>query len=56
MTEPSWHETQKVQYMTTATMERVPAAAGATEGPAPRSIDLEFASAREVHAGLDGAN
>jgi len=55
MTEPSWHETQKVQYMTTATMERVPAAAGATEGPSPRSIDLEFASASEVHAGLEGA-
>ncbi|VXC17463.1 conserved hypothetical protein [Arthrobacter sp. 8AJ] len=54
MMEPSWHETQKVQYMTTATLERVPAAQ-TPEGPAPRSISLEFSSASEVHAGLEEA-
>jgi hypothetical protein len=55
MWEPYWHETQKVQYMTTATLERVPAAAGQTEEPALRSINLEFSSASEVHAGLEEA-
>ena len=55
MVEPSWHETQKVQYMTTATLERIPAAAKPTEGPALRSISLEFSSASEVHAGLEEA-
>ena len=54
MMEPSWHETRKVQYMTTATLERVPAAQ-TPEGPAPRSISLEFSSASEVHAGLEEA-
>lgn len=55
MVEPSLHETQKVQYMTTATLERIPAAAKPTEGPALRSISLEFSSASEVHAGLEEA-
>jgi len=55
MWEPSWHETQKVQYMTTAILERVPAAAKTTEGSATRSISLEFSSAAEVHAGLEQA-
>lgn len=54
MLEPSWHETQKVQYMTTATLERIPASQ-TPEGPAPRSISLEFSSASEVHAGLEEA-
>lgn len=55
MGQPSRHKTQKVQYMTTATLERVPAAAGAIEGLSPRSLDLEFSSASEVHAGLEKA-
>jgi hypothetical protein len=55
MVEPSWHETQKVQYMTTATLERIPSADEPTEGPAPRFISLEFSSASEVHAGLEEA-
>ncbi len=55
MLEPSWHETQKVQYMTTATLERVPAAAETVEGTAQRFISLEFSSADEVHAGLEEA-
>ena len=54
MLEPYWHETQKVQYMTTATLERGPAAQTA-EGPASRSISLEFSSASQVHAGLEEA-
>jgi len=41
--------------MTTATLERIPAAAESTEGSAPRSISLEFSSADEVHAGLEDA-
>jgi len=41
--------------MTTATMEHVPAAAQTVDGPAPRSISLEFSSADEVHAGLEEA-
>lgn len=38
--------------MTTATMERP---AEIAEAPAARSIDLEFSSAHDVHAGLEGA-
>ncbi|GAB5078684.1 hypothetical protein [Arthrobacter sp. AD-310] len=41
--------------MTTATMERIPASAEPAEAPAVRSIDLEFFSARDVHAGLEEA-
>ncbi|WP_142131350.1 hypothetical protein [Arthrobacter sp. SLBN-83] len=41
--------------MTTATLERIPAAAETVEGSAQRSISLEFSSADEVHAGLEGA-
>lgn len=41
--------------MTTTTLERVPAAAEPAEGPELRSIDLEFSSASEVHAGLEEA-
>lgn len=41
--------------MSTATMERLPAATEPTEAPAIRSINLEFSSARDVHAGLDEA-
>lgn len=46
---------QKVQYMSTATMERRPAASASTEGPLNRSIDLEFYTAGEMHAGLEEA-
>lgn len=46
---------QKVQYMSTATMERRPAASASTEEPLNRSIDLEFYTAGEMHAGLDEA-
>ncbi|MGK3649507.1 hypothetical protein [Pseudarthrobacter enclensis] len=41
--------------MSTATLERRPAAAGPAEAAAKRSIDLEFSSASEVHAGLEDA-
>jgi hypothetical protein len=41
--------------MTTATLERRPAAADSAEAQASRSIDLEFSSASEVHAGLEEA-
>ena len=41
--------------MTTATLERIPSTNEPTEGPAPRSISLEFSSASQVHAGLEGA-
>ena len=41
--------------MTTATMERDSAVSSPAEAPAPRSIDLEFSTAREVHAGLEEA-
>ncbi|TQJ39509.1 hypothetical protein FBY33_1525 [Arthrobacter sp. SLBN-112] len=41
--------------MTTATLERIPAAAEPSQGPAVRSISLEFSSASEVHAGLEEA-
>jgi hypothetical protein len=41
--------------MTTATLDRLPAIAEPAEAPANRSIDLEFSSAREVHAGLEEA-
>ncbi|MHC6593776.1 hypothetical protein [Arthrobacter sp. C152] len=41
--------------MSTATLERLPAAAEPVEAPAARSISLEFSSASEVHAGLEGA-
>lgn len=46
---------QKVQYMSTATMERRPAASASTEEPLNRSIDLEFYTAGEMHAGLEEA-
>ncbi len=39
----------------TATLEHLPAVADSEEAPATRSIDLEFSSAREVHAGLEEA-
>lgn len=48
-------ETQKVPQMTTATMERDPAVSSPAEALAGRSIDLEFSTAREVHAGLEDA-
>jgi hypothetical protein len=41
--------------MTTGTMERDPAVSSPAEAPAPRSIDLEFSTAREVHPGLEEA-
>jgi hypothetical protein len=41
--------------MTTTTLERIPAAAEPADGPALRSINLEFSSASEVHAGLEEA-
>ncbi|MFC9770630.1 MULTISPECIES: hypothetical protein [unclassified Pseudarthrobacter] len=41
--------------MSTATLERRPAAFGHAEAPAHRSIDLEFSNASEVHAGLEEA-
>ncbi|AUZ33412.1 hypothetical protein C3B78_02230 [Arthrobacter sp. PGP41] len=41
--------------MTTATLERIPAASDLVEAPANRTIDLQFSSAREVHAGLEEA-
>lgn len=41
--------------MTTATLERLPDAADAAEAPASRTIELEFSSASEVHAGLEEA-
>ncbi|GAA3403703.1 hypothetical protein [Pseudarthrobacter polychromogenes] len=41
--------------MTTATMERVPAASSPTDAPAVRSIDLEFSTASDVHTGLEEA-
>jgi hypothetical protein len=48
-------ETQKVQYMSTATMERLPASADSAEELVNRSIELEFSTAGEVHAGLEEA-
>lgn len=41
--------------MTTATLQRLPAAGDNAEATAARSIDLEFSSAREIHAGLEDA-
>ncbi|OAE00574.1 hypothetical protein [Arthrobacter sp. OY3WO11] len=41
--------------MTTATMERVPAVSSPTDASAFRSIDLEFATAGDVHTGLEEA-
>ena len=41
--------------MTTATLERTPAAAETTDGSAQRYISLEFSSASEVHTGLEAA-
>lgn len=41
--------------MSTATLERLPAAAESVEAPSVRSISLEFSSASEVHAGLEEA-
>lgn len=41
--------------MTTVTMERIPAVSAPAEVPAARSIDLEFSTADEVHAGLEEA-
>ncbi len=41
--------------MSTVTLERRPAAFGLAEASAHRSIDLEFSSASEVHAGLEDA-
>ena len=41
--------------MTTATMERPAAPAETAEAQAIRSIDLEFSSAHDVHAGLEEA-
>ncbi|MCQ6272623.1 hypothetical protein M8J71_19340 [Pseudarthrobacter sp. R1] len=41
--------------MSTATLERVPAPSISTEEPQNRSIDLEFATAGEMHAGLEEA-
>ena len=52
---PLRQETQKVQHMSTATLERLPAAAETFEAPVGRCISLEFSSASEVHAGLEEA-
>ena len=41
--------------MTTATLERHPATTEPAEAASARSIDLEFSSALEVHAGLEEA-
>ena len=41
--------------MTTATMERITAASAPDETAVPRSIDLEFSTAQEVHTGLEEA-
>ena len=53
--QPSGTKTQKVQHMTTATLERHPATTEPAEAAPARSIDLEFSSALEVHAGLEEA-
>jgi hypothetical protein len=53
--QPSGTKTQKVQHMTTATLERHPATTEPAEAAPARSIDLEFSSALEVHAGLEDA-
>ena len=41
--------------MSTATLERVPAPSASTEEPLSRTIDLEFSTAGEMHAGLEEA-
>jgi len=41
--------------MSRATLERVPAASVPTEEPLNRTIDLEFSTAGEMHAGLEEA-
>ncbi len=41
--------------MSTATQERVPAPSVSTEEPLNRTIDLEFSTAGEMHAGLQDA-
>ena len=41
--------------MSTATLERVPAPSVSTEEPLNRTIDLEFSTAGEMHAGLEEA-
>ncbi len=41
--------------MSTATLEPVPAPSVSTEEPLNRTIDLEFSTAGEMHAGLEEA-
>ncbi len=41
--------------MSTATLERVPASPVSTEEQRNRTIDLEFSTAGEMHAGLEEA-
>ena len=41
--------------MSRATLERVPAASVPTQEPLNRTIDLEFSTAGEMHAGLEEA-
>jgi hypothetical protein len=41
--------------MPTATLERLPASSASTEAPLERTIDLEFSTAAEMHAGLEEA-
>jgi hypothetical protein len=48
-------ETQKVRYMSTATMERPTASSPASGSSDSRSIYLAFTSADQVHKGLDTA-
>jgi hypothetical protein len=48
-------EKQKVRYMSTATMERLPASSDSSEELLNRTIDLEFSTAGEVHTGLEEA-
>lgn len=41
--------------MSTATLERVPASSVSTEEQRSRTIDLQFSTAGEMHAGLEEA-
>jgi hypothetical protein len=41
--------------MSTATLERVPASSVFTKEPLSQTIDLEFSTAGEMHAGLEEA-
>jgi hypothetical protein len=41
--------------MTTATMERLPVSSISAEEPLNRTIDLEFSTAGQMHAGLEEA-